>query len=159
MYGNRVLPGFNTGTAYKVPTGSIWRGFPEATCFKVVQVDGESDAASKLVIGTIMNEGADGKWTAIAETDIISQTSNLPSSRLGIVADTTAETGYTYTPEGASDPVTVDNGILIGVMGEVDRDKLLVGSKAYSDLTDTQKANLETQLSAWNIQPVFVFQA
>lgn len=159
MYGNSVLPGFNAGSAYKVPSGSLWRGYPEATWFKVVLVGGESGTASTLAIGTIMKEGADGKWTAMEETDIVSVTSNLPAARLGIVADTTGETGYTYTPDGKTESVTIENGILIGIMGEVDRDKLLIGSKSYDDLTDTQKAQLETQLAAWNIQPVFVLQA
>ena len=140
MYGNQRLPGIEASDTYRYE-GSIWRGYPETTWFKTVKATGT------LAQGTIVKENA-GIYSPITTEDIISSTANLPGVRLGIVADNTAPAGT------AESPATV----LIGIQGQVDKDKLFVGETAFSELTNTQKINLNTQLEAWNFQLVKVEQ-
>ncbi len=157
MYGNSTLPGIAVSDTYRYE-GSIWRGYPEATWFKTVKVNGASAEASKIEQGTIMKELlADGTFTPIEESDIISAVADLPGARLGIVADKTATTGTTTTVE--SETVVTPSSVLIGIQGQVDMNKLLIGEKKFSDLTDEQKICLNTQLEAWGFQLINVIQA
>lgn len=157
MYGNSRLPGIAVSETYRYE-GSIWRGYPEATWFKTVKVNGASAEASKIEQGTIMKELlADGTFTPIEESDIISAVADLPGARLGIVADKTATTGTTTTVE--SETVVTPSSVLIGIQGQVDMNKLLIGEKKFSDLTDEQKICLNTQLEAWGFQLIDVIQA
>lgn len=157
MYGNSTLPGIAVSDTYRYE-GSIWRGYPEATWFKTVKVNGASAEASKIEQGTIMKELlADGTFTPIEESDIISAVADLPGARLGIVADKTATTGTTTTVE--SETVVTPSSVLIGIQGQVDMNKLLIGEKKFSDLTDEQKICLNTQLETWGFQLINVIQA
>lgn len=154
MYGNTALPGCEVG-AEERHAGSIWRGYTEATWFKLVKVGGSGEEATPIPQGTIMIEdGTTGKFKAFATSDIISAVANLPGGRLGIIADTTAMTGTTTTVDGESQ--TVDATVLIGIQGQVDKAKLLVGETAFGNLEDAQKINLERQLEGWNFQLVEV---
>ena len=135
MYGNERLPGFEGSETYRYE-GSIWRGVPESTWFKIVKISGD------VKQGAIVKEdGATGIYSAIAADEIISTAANLPGVRLGIVAD--------KKPEETA---------LIGIQGQVDRNKLFIGETAFSELTDAQKINLNTQLDAWGFQLVNVEQ-
>ena len=157
MYGNSRLPGIEVSDTYRYE-GSIWRGYPEATWFKTVKVNGASAEASKIEQGTIMKELlTDGTFTPIKESDIISAVADLPGARLGIVADKTATTGTTTTVE--SETVVTPSSVLIGIQGQVDMNKLLIGEKKFSELTDEQKICLNTQLEAWGFQLIDVIQA
>ena len=157
MYGNSTLPGIAVSETYRYE-GSIWRGYPEATWFKLVKVNGSSAEASKIEQGTIMKELlADGTFTPIEESDIISAVADLPGARLGIVADKTATTGTTTTVE--SETVVTPSSVLIGIQGQVDMNKLFIGEKKFSELTDEQKICLNTQLEAWGFQLINVIQA
>ena len=156
MYGNTKLPGVSVSETYKVSKGSIWRGYPEATWFKAVSVNGTD--GTDIPLGTIMKElAADGSYTPISETDIITSTANLPSARLAIVADYTAKTGTTAEVDSVT--VTTPASVLVGISGVVDKAKLFVGNKAFTELTDAQKIALNTQLEAWGFQLVNVVQA
>ena len=136
MYGNNKLPNFESSEQYRVSEGSIWRGQPESTWFKTVKVEGG------VKQGMIVKENVNtGVYVPFEATDIIVATVNLPGVRLGIVADKTAE--------GVA---------LIGIQGQVDRNKLLIGETAFSELTEAQKINLNTQLEAWGFQLVNVEQ-
>ena len=154
-YGNEKLPGVAVSEQFRFE-GSIWQGYTQATWFKVVKVNG-TDAAD-IRVGTIMKElSEDGSYTPITESDIVAAVSGLPGVRLGIVADKFAKTGSTTTVD--DETVSVPSSVLIGIAGVVDRAKLYVGDKAFSELTDAQKINLNTQLEAWNFQLVNVIQA
>ena len=156
MYGNQTLPGVSVSETYKVSKGSIWRGYPEATWFKTVNVNGTDEA--ELPLGTIMKEvAADGSYTPITSSDIITSTANLPGARLAIVADHTAKTGTSTTTDAVTESVA--SSVLVGISGVVDKAKLLVGDTAFTELTDAQKIGLNTQLEAWGFQLVNVMQA
>ena len=155
MYGNERLPGIAVSEQFRYEN-SIWQGYTQATWFKVVQVNGTDGAAIKA--GTIMKEVADdGSYTPISESDIVAAVSGLPGVRLAIVADKSAKKGTTKTVD--DETVSEPSSVLVGIAGVVDKSKLYVGDKAFSELTDTQKINLNTQLEAWNFQLVNVMQA
>lgn len=159
MYGNNRLPGIGDSTPFR-PEGSIWRGFTQSTWFKHVLVNGEDAEGTPIPKGTIMKEFTDGSYVAMAESDILTGTAGLPGARLVIVADSTGETGTTTTVAGTNGQETVKTArsILVGIMGEVDQDQLIIGGKIWDDLTDTQKKNLRTQMEAWNFSLVHVTQ-
>ncbi|MBQ4430630.1 MAG: hypothetical protein II877_03925 [Synergistaceae bacterium] len=160
MYGNEKLPGISVSETYRVTNGSIWRGYPEATFFKVVSVNGTDGA--ELPAGTIMKEVADdGSYTPITASDIVSVIADLPGTRLAIVADKSAKTGTTTTTGEGAEAVTesVASSVLVGISGVVDKAKLLVGDTAFTELEDAQKIGLNTQLEAWGFQLVNVMQA
>lgn len=155
MYGNKKLPGVAVSEQFR-NENSIWQGYTQSTWFKVVKVLGSE--AVDIPVGTIMKEVlADGSYSPITENDIVSVVADLPGSRLAIVADKTAKTGSTATVD--DETVSMPSSILVGIMGVVDKDKLYVGDKAFSELTDAQKINLNSQLEAWNFQLVTVMQA
>jgi len=141
MYGNEKLPGFEGSEEYRYE-GGIWCGSPASTWFKTVKVEGE------VKKGMIIKENLNSSIYSVFEVeDIINMPANLPGVRLGIVADKEAK--------GASgSPVSV----LIGIQGQVDKNKLLIGETAFSGLTDAQKINLNTQLEAWGFQLIDVKQ-
>ena len=146
MYGNKTLPGISVSQQYR-DENSIWRGYPESTWFKARKTSGFT---GNLSAGTIVKENsATGVYSPITTSDIISETANLPGVRLGIVADTTANASE------STDVVSVD----IGLHGEVDKTKLFVGDTAFTELTETQQINLNTQLEAWGFLLVDVMQA
>ena len=159
MYGNNRLPGIGESRVYR-PEGSIWRGFTQSTWFKHVRVNGDDPEATKIPLGTIMKETSDGSYLPMEEADILTGTAGLPGARLGIVADTTGQTGTTETVDDNGTPQTVKKAaaILVGIMGEVDQERLIVGGKKWSELTDEQRQGLRTQLEAWNFNPVYVLQ-
>ncbi len=155
MYGNDKLPGIAVSEQFRYDN-SIWQGYTQATWFKVVKVNGTDGAAIKA--GTIMKEvSEDGSYTPITASDIISAVADLPGVRLAIVADKSAKTGTTKTVD--DETVSEPSSVLVGIAGVVDKSKLYVGDKAFTELTDTQKINLNTQLEAWNFQLVNVMQA
>ena len=135
MYGNEKLPGFEGSEQYRYE-GSIWCGSPESTWFKVVKISGDVKQGS-----IVKEDSATGVYSPIAVADIISATAALPGVRLGIVAD--------KNPEETA---------LIGIQGQIDKNKLLIGETAFSELTDEQKINLNTQLEAWGFQLLNVEQ-
>lgn len=156
MYGNIKLPGVSVSETYKVSKGSIWRGYPEATFFKTVSVNGTD--GTDIPLGTIMKElTADGSYTPMADTDIITATTDLPGARLAIVADHTAKTGVTAEVDGETEATPAS--VLVGISGVVDKAKLFVGDTAFTELTDAQKIALNTQLEVWGFQLVNVLQA
>ena len=155
MYGNEKLPGVAVSEQFRY-ANSIWQGYTQATWFKVVKVNGTDGAAIKA--GTIMKEvAADGSYTPISESDILSAISDLPGVRLAIVADKTAKTGTASTVDGETVPEA--SSVLVGISGVVDRSKLYVGDTAFTELTEAQQISLNTQLEAWNFQLVNVMQA
>ena len=160
MYGNNRLPGIEVTEPYR-NEGSIWRGFTQSTWFRVVTVNGDEAEATKIPLGTVMKEQPDGSYLPMEEADILIGTAGLPGSRLGIVADATGQTGTTESVEGESGPETVTKGnsILVGIMGEVDQERLIVGGKLWGELDDAQRQGFRTQLEAWNFNPVYVMQA
>ena len=143
MYGNERLPGVAVSEQFR-NENSIWQGYTQATWFKIVRVNGSE--AADIPVGT-----------PIAASDIVSATADLPGVRLAIFADKSAKTGTTKTVEGEA--VSEPSSVLVGIAGVVDKSKLYVGDKAFSELNDTQKINLNTQLEAWNFQLVHVTQA
>lgn len=156
MYGNQTLPGVSVSDTYRVTNGSIWRGYPEATWFKTVNVNGTDGA--ELPLGTIMKEVvADGSYTPITESDIITNAANLPGVRLAIVADKTAKTGTTETVD--EETVSTPSSVLIGIAGIVNKEMLFVGDTRFTELEDAKKIALNTQLEAWNFQLITVVQA
>ena len=160
MYGNQTLPGVSVSDTYRVTNGSIWRGYPEATWFKTVNVNGTD--GTNIPLGTIMKEvAADGSYTPIAESDIITNAANLPGVRLAIVADKTAKTGTTTTTGEGAEAVTEANAstVLIGIAGIVNKEMLFVGDKRFTELDDAKKIALNTQLEAWHFQLITVVQA
>ena len=155
MYGNEKLPGVAVSEQFRNES-SIWQGYTQATWFKIVQVNGSVPV--DIPAGTIMKELADdGSYTPISESDILSDAASLPGVRLAIVADKSAKTGSTVTVD--EENVSLPSSVLVGIMGVVDKAKLYVGDKAFSELTDSQKINLNTQLEAWHFQLVNVTQA
>ena len=151
MFGNDILPGVSVSETYR-SKGSIWQGAPEATFFKTVKVNGSEAEGVAIAAGTIMKQLTDGTYTPIAEADIISVVSSLPGVRLAIVADKTAKTGTT------NDDENTPSSVLVGICGVVDKDKLFVGAKAFTELMETQGINLSLQLEAWGFMPVNVNQ-
>ena len=160
MYGNERLPGVSVSESYRAK-GSIWQGAPESTWFKTVSVNGSESEGTAISAGTIMKEIADGSYTPIAESDIVSAVADLPGVRLVIVADKSAKTGTTTTTGEGADAVTetTPSSVLIGICGKVDKAKLYVGEKAFTELTDEQKIGLNLQLEAWGFMLVNVMQA
>ena len=155
MYGNEKLPGVAVSEQFRNES-SIWQGYTQATWFKIVQVNG--DESVDIPVGTIMKELADdGTYTPISESDILADVAGLPGVRLAIVADKSAKTGSTVTVD--DETVSVPSSVLVGIMGVVDKAKLSVGDKSFTELSDSQKINLNTQLEAWNFQLVNVTQA
>ena len=155
MYGNEKLPGVAVSEQFRNES-SIWQGYTQATWFKVVNVNGNE--AADIPVGTIMKELADdGSYSPISESDILADVSGLPGVRLAVVADKSAKTGSTVTVD--DETVSVPSSVLVGIMGVVDKAKLYVGDKAFSELTDSQKIFLNTQLEAWHFQLVNVTQA
>ena len=152
MYGNDRLPGVAVSETYR-SNGSIWQGAPEATWFKVVGVKGTEETGTDIPVGTIMKEVEGGTYSPIAESDIVSAVGDLPGSRLAIVADKTAQTGTTV--EGEETP----SSVLVGTCGKVDKARIYVADKAFTDLTDVQKIGLNLQLEAWGFMLVNVMQA
>ena len=133
--------------------GSIWQGAPEATWFKAVKVNGSEAEGTAISDGTIMKQLTDGTYTPIAEADIIAAVANLPGARLAIVADKTAKTGTT------NDDDSTPSNVLVGVCGVVDKARLFVGAKTFTELTEAQGINLSLQLEAWGFMLVNVTQA
>ncbi len=160
MYGNEKLPGVSVSDTYRAK-GSIWQGAPESTWFKTVSVNGSDAEGTAILAGTIMKELIDGSYTPIAESDIMSAVADLPGVRLAIVADKSAKTGTTITTGEGSEAVTetTPSSVLVGVCGKVDRAKLFVGDKAFTELTDEQKLGLNLQLEAWGFMLLTVMQA
>ena len=160
MYGNERLPGVSVSASYRLK-GSIWQGAPEATWFKTVNVNGSEEESTAISAGTIMKELTDGSYTPIAESDIVSAVADLPGVRLAIVADKSAKTGTTTTTGEDSEAVTEEtpSSVLVGLCGKVDKAKLFVGDKAFTELTDEQKRGLNLQLEAWGFMLVNVMQA
>ncbi len=152
MYGNDRLPGVAVSETYR-SNGSIWQGAPEATWFKVVGVKGTEGTGTDIPVGTIMKELEDGSYAPIEESDILSVVADLPGPRLVIVADKTAQTGTTV--EGEEAP----SSVLVGVCGKVDKARIYVTDKTFTDLTDAQKVGLNLQLEAWGFMLVNVMQA
>ena len=160
MYGNERLPGVSVSESYRAK-GSIWQGAPESTWFKTVSVNGSEAEGTPISAGAIMKELADGSYTPITESDIVSAEADLPGVRLAIVADKSAKTGTTTTTGEGADAVTeaTPSSVLVGVCGKVDKAKLYVGDKAFTELTDEQKIGLNLQLEAWGFMLVNVMQA
>lgn len=160
MYGNQTLPGVSVSETYRVTNGSIWQGYPEATFFKTVKVNGTD--GSDIAVGTIMKElTADGSYTPITASDIITAVADLPGARLAVVADKTAKTGTTVTTGEGAEAVTEETPsiVLVGTSGTVNKDMLLVGDTKFTELTDEQQICLNTQLEAWHFNLVNVVQA
>ena len=145
MYGNEKLPGVSVSETYKAK-GSIWQGAPEATWFKTVNVNGSEAEGTIISAGTIMKELTDGSYTPIAESDIVSAVADLPGVRLAIVADKTAKTGTTITTDEGTE--AIPSSVLVGICGKVDKAKLFIGEKPFTELTDEQKIGLNLQLEA-----------
>lgn len=153
MYGNEKLPGIATSQPYR-NEGSLWQGSPSSTWFKTVKVNGSEEEGTEILRGTIMKELTDGTYTPIAETDIITTTANLPGARLAIVADNSAKTGTTTMQD--EETVTTPSSVLVGISGQVDKSRLYIGDKGFTELTDEQQISLNVQLEAWGFQLVSV---
>ena len=160
MYGNDRLPGIAVSESYR-SKGSIWQGAPEATWFKTVKVNGTDAEGTAISAGAIMKELSDGTYTPIAESDIATSLANAGKLPLVIVADKTAKTGTTTTTGEGAEAVTevVPSSVLVGVCGQVDKSRILVGDKIFTELTETQQINLEAQLRACGFMLVNVMQA
>ena len=157
MYGNDILPGVNVSDTYR-DKGSIWRGYTEATWFKVVQVNGSTEEAVSIREGTIMKElAADGSYTPITASDIVSSNANLPGSRLAIVADKNAKTGTTKTTTEGTEATS--SSVLVGIQGHVDKARIFVGDTPFTELSNSQQISLNSQLEAWNFLLVNVQQS
>ena len=160
MYGNSRASGVAISEQFR-NDGSLWRSCPESTWLKLVKVNGATDTAAKIPLGTVMKELiTDGTYTPITESDIISAVAGLPGARLGIVADTDAETGVTITTTEDSETVTEvkPSTVLIGIHGQVDKAKIFIGDKLFSELTAAQQICLNTQLEAWGFQLIDVVE-
>lgn len=160
MYGNERLPGVSVSEPYRLK-GSIWQGALESTWFKTVSVNGSEEEGTAISVGTIMKELADGTYTPITESDIVSAVADLPGVRLAIVADKSATTGTTKKTGEGADAVTevTPSTVLVGISGKVDKAKLFVGETAFIELTDEQKVGLNLQLEAWGFLLLNVMQA
>ena len=156
MYGNETLPVVSVSETYR-SKGSIWRGAPEATWFKAVNVNGSEAEGAAIFAGTIMKQLTDGTYAPIAESDIVSEVSGLPGVRLVIVADKSAKTGTTTTAGSGTE--AVPSSVLVGVCGVVDKAKLFVGDTPFTELTEEQGISLSLQLEAWGFMLVNVTQA
>ncbi len=161
MYGNERLPGVSVSEPYRLK-GSIWQGAPESTWFKTVSVNGSEAEGTAIRAGTIMKELTDGSYAPIAESEfVLGSVAELPGERLAIVADKNAKTGTTTTTGEGSEAVTesTPSSVLVGICGKVDKAKLFIGDKAFTELTDEQKIGLNLQLEAWGFMLVSVLQA
>lgn len=163
MYGNSALPGITPGATAR-SDGSLWRGYTESTWFQTVNVSGDSEAPAKIPLGTLLIQNlTDGTYSPMTESGIITTAASLPGARLVIVADSTGTSGTTTVTEGEageeSEEVKTTSAVLASIMGQVDQARLLVGSKKFDELTETQQVCLRAQLEAWNFQPVPVLQA
>ena len=160
MYGNSTLPGVTPGATSR-NDGSIWRGYTEATWFKTVAVSGSSAEAAKVPKGMILIEDmTDGTYAPMTASDIITTVADLPGARLAIVADSTAVSGTTTARETEDDEaIKTTNTVLVGIMGQVDQEQLLVDGTRIAELTEAQQVGLRTQLEAWNFQLIPVLQA
>ena len=156
MYGNEKLPGVSTSQQYR-NEGSLWQGSPSSTWFKTVKVNGDEAEGVAILRGTIMKELTDGTYTPISEADIVSAVENLPGSRLAIVADNSAKTGTTTTQD--EETIKTPSSVLVGICGQVDKGRLLIGDKDFTELTDDQQISLNVQLEAWGFQLISVQQA
>lgn len=159
MYGNDRLPGVGVSESYS-NKGSIWQGSPSSTWFKTVNVNGSSSEGTAISVGTIMKELSDGSYTPIAESDIATSLTNAGKLLLVIVADKTAKTGTTTTTGEGTDAVTEvePSSVLVGICGQVDKSRISVGAKIFTELTETQQINLEAQLRACGFMLVNVMQ-
>lgn len=147
MYGNKTLPGIEASDTLRYE-GSIWRGPTESTWFKHAKFSGAGEEPVNIQAGTIVKEdSATGYYAPIAEGDIASL-----SGKLAIVADYTAKSGSTTDGE-----ISLSN-VLVGVCGQVDKAKLYVGEKLFTDLTDEQKISLNSKLEASGFLLVNVIQ-
>lgn len=155
MYGNKTLPGFAAGSTYR-NENSIWQGYPEATWFKNVKVIGNEE--TKIAVGTILKENiSDGTYSVFTVSDIVSAISDLPGARLVIVADFTALSGVSETVD--DETTFTPSSVLVGISGQVDKAKILVGETVFTELTAEQQVALNAQLEAWHFQLVDVMQA
>lgn len=147
MYGNSTLPGIASSDNLRYE-GSIWRGATEATWFKIVNVTGSAEEANAIPLGAIMQEDSStGLYSPVEVADL-----DTLAGKLVIVADHTAKSGTTVDSEAANSKV------LVGVMGHVDKAKLIVGDTAFTDLTNAQQIALNSQLEANNFLLVNVMQ-
>ena len=159
MYGNTTLPGITPGKTTR-NDGSIWRGYTEATWFKTVDVSGTAEEAVKIPLGTILIQDlTEGTYSPMRESDIIATVADLPGTRLVIVADSTGTSGTTTAAGSENEEGKTANAVLVGIMGVVNQDRLIVGSKLFEELTEAQRLCLRTQLEGWNFQLVPVLQA
>ena len=156
MYGNEKLPGVSVSETYRAK-GTIWQGAPASTWFKTVSVNGSEPEGTAIKAGTIMKQLEDGSYTPIAESDIVSTVADLPGERLVIVADKTAKTGTTITTDEGTE--AIPSSVLVGSCGKVDKAKLFIGEKPFTELTDEQKIGLNLRLEAWGFMLVNVMQA
>ena len=85
----------------------------------------------------------------------------MPGVRLAIVADKSAKTGTTTTTGEDSEAVAeaTPSSVLVGTCGKVDKTKLYIGDKAFTELADEQKIGLNLQLEAWGFMLMNVMQA
>ena len=137
MYGTDKLPEVEISEEYRYE-GSIWCGAPESTWFKTVKIPEDVTVKQGIIV---KEDPVTGIFNAISAEDIITAPHSLPGARLGIVADKVAK-----------------GSVLIGIQGQVDKNKLLVEETAFSELSETQKINLNTQLEAWSFQLIDVKQ-
>lgn len=137
MYGNNRKPGFYEGDKTRL-SGALWVGYPEATWFRTAKVKGDSPDEKPLPLGSIVKEEfSDGTFVPAKESDIAAAATGIPGPRLGIVADDNVK----VNDQGST--------VLIGISGQVDQGRLLVGAKKFPDLTDEQKVHLREQMEAW----------
>lgn len=137
MYGNNRKPGIYEGNKSRL-NGSLWLGYPEATWFRTAKVKGDAPDEKPLPLGSIVKEEfADGTFVPAKESDIAAAATGIPGPRLGIVADVNVK----VNDQGST--------VLIGIAGQVNQDRLLMGAKKFPDLTDEQKIHLREQLEAW----------
>ena len=147
MFGNKVLPGLEGHAATRC-WGSIWKGDPESTWGRIKKVKNKSGTTFSLPLGTVLKmDKADGAYTPMELSDIASDYGGLPGPRLTVVADQ----NVSVKPEGAT--------VGVGICGEIDRARLIVGGKAWSELTDAQRVMLEPQLALWGFGLNDVMQA
>lgn len=146
MFENTALPGF-AGMETRRGTGSLWRGDPESTWGRVKKVHNERGAPFALPQGTVLKMDASGGCVPMTLPDIAADPGALPGPRLVIVADrnVTVHTG------GAA--------VGVGICGEVDPSRLIVDGKSWKELTEGERALLESQLAVWGFGLRDVLQA
>lgn len=137
MSGAYINSGIVTGEVIQ-ELGPVFSG---NDAYRVLQVSGSGTEPEKIACGTILKELSAGVFETAAESDIITDNANLPGAQLAVVVDMKAESGTTSS----------NNGVLCGIMGMADKKRLLIGNKSYMDLTESQQANLATQLRVWGI--------